>query len=459
MDHNQVVRIFATTQAPDYECPWQTEPPRSSTGSGVIIGPGRVLTGAHVVADSTFLQVQTVADPEKSVAVVEAVCHDCDLALLRVDDPAFAPDVTPAVIGDLPQRRNRVSVVGFPVGGEEISITEGVVSRIEVQRYTHSQRDLLAVTVDAAINDGNSGGPVFRNGRVAGIAFQTMADAEKIGEMVPAPLIHRFLRGVDERRPIDIPGFGMWTQDLENPRLREHLGLVARESGLLVTAIEHGGTADGVLQPGDVLMELDGHRIANNGTVQAGERFRTRFAVLLCERYIGDEVPIVLRRGAERIATSLELREAVELVPRSRYDTLPSYFVFGGLVFQPLTRNFLVTWEDWMECAPKEFLNFYDGGHRTPERQEIIVLSQVLADPLNVGYGPLQCASVDRVNGIVPHDMRAFVQALDAASGTLELSMSGHTRMILQVDEARDAHARILRRYQIPRDRSDDLNA
>ena len=123
-----------------------------------------MLTGAHVVANATFLQVQKVSDPNKFVARVEAICHDADLALLAIEDRELhAGRSTPDRLGTrLPRLRDRVSVVGYPIGGEEISITEGVVSRIEVQRYSHSERMLLAVTVDAAINDGNSGGPVYK---------------------------------------------------------------------------------------------------------------------------------------------------------------------------------------------------------------------------------------------------------------------------------------------------------
>jgi S1-C subfamily serine protease len=179
--HDAVVRIYATSQRPNYTSPWQSDSPDHGTGSGVVIGPGQVLTGAHVVADGTFLQVQKVEDPDKMVARVAAINHDADLALLEVDDPRLMEGVEPEALGDMPRLRDRVSVVGFPVGGEEISITEGVVSRIEVQRYSHSERSLLAVTVDAAINEGNSGGPVYRDGKVVGIAFQTLRDAENIG--------------------------------------------------------------------------------------------------------------------------------------------------------------------------------------------------------------------------------------------------------------------------------------
>ena len=61
-----------------------------------MIGPGRVLTGAHVVANATFVQVRKVADPDKFVARVCAICHDSDLALLAIDDRRFTEDVEPA---------------------------------------------------------------------------------------------------------------------------------------------------------------------------------------------------------------------------------------------------------------------------------------------------------------------------------------------------------------------------
>src|SRR6185503_19511949 len=221
MAYPEVVRVFATTQDPDFDAPWQARTPSSSTGSGVVIGPGEILTGAHVIANATFIQVQKPSAPDKAVARVKAVSHDSDLALLEVVEPAgFLDDIKPAEVGDLPKLRDEVQVVGYPVGGEEISITEGVVSRIEVQRYSHSQRHLLAVTVDAAINAGNSGGPVFGDGKVVGIAFQKLTGVDNIGEMVPPPLIRAFLDGVAASKRPEIPALGIATQNLENPLLR-----------------------------------------------------------------------------------------------------------------------------------------------------------------------------------------------------------------------------------------------
>jgi S1-C subfamily serine protease len=455
MAYPEVVRVYATTQDPDYDCPWQARTPSSSTGSGVVIGEGEILTGAHVVANATFLQVQKPSNPDKAVARVKAVSHDSDLALLEVIEPKwFLSDTPAAEIGQMPRLRDEVAVVGYPVGGEEISITEGVVSRIEVQRYSHSQRHLLAVTVDAAINAGNSGGPVFGDGKVVGIAFQKMTGVDNIGEMVPPPIIQAFLDGTRHGRRPEVPALGLITQNLENGLLRRQLGLSADMSGVMVVQVDHGGSSDGVLEPRDVILSIDGLPIANNGTVQYLARHRTRFDVTLTGKYVGDRVRLTVLRAGTRRDVEVTLTPWMPLVPRSRYDLPPVYFVYGGLVFQTLTRDFLTTWDKWWNKAPKEFLYHYYSGSRTPDRDEVVILTQILADEINVGYGHLYNEGVVALGGKTPLDMYDFVRRLIAATGIVEIQTSSGGVIMLDADDVRAATPRILDRYRIPRDRS-----
>lgn len=458
MAYPEVIRVFATSQDPDYDGPWQARTPSNSTGSAVVIGHGLLLTGAHVVANATFLQVQKPSHPDKAIARVRAVSHDSDLALLEVTEPAdFLDDVPPAKLGPMPRLRDEVAVVGYPVGGEEISITEGVVSRIEVQRYSHSQRHLLAVTVDAAINAGNSGGPVFGDGNVVGIAFQKLTGVDNIGEMVPPPIIRAFLEGVELGKRPEIPALGITTQNLENPLLRRRLGLNANERGVVVLHVDYGGSSDGWLEPRDVIMSIDGLPIANNGTVQYMGNYRTRYDVVLGHRYIGDRIELGIKRGGIARTIALELKPWVPLVQRARYDQPPQYFVYGGLVFQTLTRDYLATWDKWWNKAPKEFLNFYYLGHRSAEQHEVVILTQILADEINIGYGHLYNEAVAKLDGIIPRDMEDFVARLSSAHGVVEIETTSGGVIILDAEEVRRATPRILARYHIPRDRTPGL--
>ena len=459
MAYPEVVRVFATTQEPDYDSPWQTKSPSSSTGSGVVIAGGAILTGAHVVADATFLQVQKPSHPDKAIARVRAVCHDCDLALLEVLEPAgFLDDVSPAEIGEMPRLRDQVAVVGYPVGGEEISITEGVVSRIEVQRYSHSQRHLLAVTVDAAITAGNSGGPVFGSGTVVGIAFQKLTGVDNIGEMVPPPVIRAFLDGVAAGKKPEVPALGILTQNLENPFLRRQLGVDGGAAGIVVVQIDHGGSCDGTLQLRDVITHVAGLPIANNGTVSWNGKHRTRYDVVLGTRYVGDTMRLGILRGGRAQDVDVTLQPWRPLVPRSRYDQAPRYMVYGGLVFQTLTRDFLGTWDKWWNKAPKEFLNYYYLGVRSAEREEIVILTQIFADELNVGYAHLYNEAVGTVNGHTPRNLADFVAHIEAATatgaGVIEITTTSGGVIMFDVAEVAKAAPRILDRYRIPRERS-----
>jgi S1-C subfamily serine protease len=460
MTHPQVVRVYSTYQDPDYECPWQSVAPRGSTGSGVIVAPRRILTGAHVVANATFVQVQKQDDPTKVPARVLAISHDCDLALLELDDAAFTRGIKPARIGELPRLREAVQVVGYPIGGEEVSITEGVVSRIEVQRYEHSQRHLLAVTVDAAINEGNSGGPVFARGKVVGIAFQALPDAENIGEMVPAPILERFLDGVQQGKDPQVPGIGISTQPLENPALRAHLGMQPQHSGVLVTAVQFGSSAWGQLQVGDVLMELDGLRIADNGTVRYRARYRCQFDAVIGDHHCGDVVTAKVLRAGKVVQLRMCMQPMAWLVPRTEFDRRPMWFLYGGLVFQRLTAEYLRIWgEHWWDKAPKELLYLYYSGLRRPEQQEVVVLAQVLADKVNVGYEPFMNDVVALVNGVRPVDMRDFIARMDAAVGDVVLKLSSGATVLLDANAAKASMPRILQQYHVPGDRSPDLAA
>lgn len=474
----QVIRVFATSQDPDFDSPWQALSPSSSTGSAVVIEGGWVLTGAHVIANATFLQIQKPSHPDKAIARVKAVSHDCDLALLEVVEPKdFLADIIPAQLGPMPRLREKVHVVGYPVGGEEISITEGVVSRIEVQRYSHSQRNLLAVTVDAAINAGNSGGPVFYeededededdgkgdgkgNGKgntVAGIAFQKMNGVDNIGEMVPPPIIKAFVDGVRSGREPEIPALGVTTQNLENPLLRTRLGLTKAQSGVMVIQVDEGGSAWKYLQVRDVILEIDGLPIAANGTVQYQGRHRTRYDVSLVGKYVGDTIKLKVFRAGEIIELEIPLKRWMPLVPRSRYDRPPPYFVYAGLVFQTLTRDYLTTWDKWWNKAPKEFLHYYYSGHRTSLQHEIVVLTQVLADEINVGYGSAYDKAVETVNGKAPRDLAEVVELIEGAKGIVEIVLTSGAIIALDTEEVKAATPRILDRYRVIRDRSEGL--
>ncbi|WP_372368454.1 S1C family serine protease [Candidatus Uabimicrobium sp. HlEnr_7] len=457
MLYSSVIRIFATTLEVDYDNPWQSDTPSSGTGSGVVVGSGKILTGAHVVANSTFLQVQKASDPNKFTAQILSICHDSDLAILEVKEPNFMEGICIAEIGDLPSLQDRVTVVGYPIGGREISVTEGVVSRIEVQRYSHSRRHLLAVTVDAAINEGNSGGPVFKEDKVIGIAFQTLKAAENIGELVPSNLIHRFIKKSQDVSIVKVPHLGIRTQNMENPMLRSYKKLSSTDSGILLTTVQYGGSAWKTLMPEDVLVEIDGYKIANNGTIKYRDQYRTMYEVVMGDHFVDDEISLKVIRQGNYLDVNVVLKECAPLIPFWSYDNNPTYFIYGGLVFQKLCLDYIATWNKWWDKAPVEFLDLFYSGVRTEERQEVVILAQVLSDEVNVGYQNISNEVVAFVNDTRPKNMIDFVTIMTNAKDTITVKTSGGRIIICDAKQVSQANKRIVQNYHINGDRSLDL--
>src|SRR5437879_9525946 len=147
-------------QQPVWDAPWRFEAVRRSSGTGFVIKGKRIMTNAHVVSWAKEILVHRYQDPRPYLARVKFIAHDCDLALLEVEDESFFNGLEPLRFGDLPKVRSTVVTQGYPAGGEQISYTRGVVSRIELQNIVHiGHRAFLHVQTNVDITTGNSGGP------------------------------------------------------------------------------------------------------------------------------------------------------------------------------------------------------------------------------------------------------------------------------------------------------------
>ncbi|XP_021891895.1 protease Do-like 9 [Carica papaya] len=171
-----VVKVFCVHTEPNFSLPWQRKRQYSSSSSGFVIGGRRVLTNAHSVEHYTQVKLKKRGSDTKYLATVLAIGTECDIALLTVDDDEFWEGVSPVEFGDLPALQDAVTVVGYPIGGDTISVTSGVVSRIEILSYVHGSTELLGLQIDAAINSGNSRWPcpLMIKGNCVGIAFQSL---------------------------------------------------------------------------------------------------------------------------------------------------------------------------------------------------------------------------------------------------------------------------------------------
>jgi S1-C subfamily serine protease len=463
---NSVVKIYTVYNTYDYDRPWQMKGQDSCSGSGTIIDGKRILTNAHVVADNTFIQVRRAGDAKRYTAEVEVVAHSCDLAILKVNDDSFYENTDPIQIGDLPRVRDRVAVYGFPEGGDELSITEGVVSRVEHNLYSHSFAHLLTCQIDAAINEGNSGGPVMKEDQLVGVAFQAMLreDVENIGYMVPSPIIKHFLKDIADGTYDGIPELGISTQEMENPDIRLRFGMSKTDTGALISHIDPDSPARGVLRSGDVVLSIDGIRVENDKTVEFREGERTHLTYLIQKKQMNDSVGLRILRRKKVMNVAVKLSTPIHfsrLVPHEQYDVIPTYYILGGMLFEPVTLNYLKTWgKKWIFSAPDDLTHYYLYGKRTDDRKEVVVLVEVLADEINVGYHDLDNRVISRVNGKKISTMEDLVAAFENHSGKYHIILDerGH-QIVLDRRKVDQNSQRILERYRITSDRSDDLKS
>jgi S1-C subfamily serine protease len=450
-----VVKISVHSNPPNLLFPWQKVGTQSASGSGVIIDGNRILTCAHVVEDAVSVEVKRAGMSEPFVADLAYVGHDCDLALLTVKDERFFQGATPLELGGMPDVQDPVSVHGFPIGGDTISVSSGIVSRIEVSTYVHSFENLLEAQIDASTNPGNSGGPVVADGRLVGIAIETLEDAENIGYMVPTPVIRHFLDDVSDGIYDGFPRLGADLQPLKSGAHRQSLGMKEGQTGALVCRVDHGSPASQALQSGDVLLEIDGHAVANDMTIQRPGLGRVSLSEAYRSKQIGESFSLALLRGGQRMQREVELTRHQFLVAGRRDEDEPEYFVFGGVLFQPLTIKYLTYFNE----VPFHLANHaFIQNSVSEDRRQVILIQKVLPHPVNRGYQKWEDLIVDRVNGIVPRDMGHLAQIIDSSDEPwLEIVTEDQSFMVLSLPRVRAAQQAILNSFGIARDRSPGL--
>mmetsp|Transcript_11074 Transcript_11074/g.26733 ORF Transcript_11074/g.26733 Transcript_11074/m.26733 type:complete len:686 (-) Transcript_11074:1057-3114(-) len=477
---DSIIKIYATHKEPDLIMPWQSKHPVSSTSSGFVIEGNRIMTNAHSVEYATMIQVQKRGDPTKYRAVVEEIANECDLAILNVleqeiddddddDELNLSMDISlngssdenngnevmkndenngseshkeeakrqnmefwaglddhPLPFGSLPELQEEVEVIGYPQGGNGLSITSGVVSRVELQEYAQSGMNLLAIQIDAAINSGNSGGPVLNeDGQIVGVAFQSLEQAENIGYVVPVTIVQHVLE--DVKRNGKYTGFcrlGARFAYLENPSIREYLNLPKdyRGKGVMVRECYPTCVSKDFLKPHDVIMSVDGIPVAQNGNIPFRQGERVSLMSYIQTKFIGDKVDLEVWRkddgenepGLQKI--EVPVSPYVSLVPQHWDNQTPPYLIMAGFVFAPLSIPYLEAcdaWGDYISSSISSLLGYVRKSQQE-EGEEVVILVQVLAHPLNLGYDELCDIQLKTFNNVKVKSLKHLNELIEA---------------------------------------------
>lgn len=459
-----VVKVFCVHTEPNFSLPWQRKRQYSSSSSGFIIEGRRVLTNAHSVEHHTQVKLKKRGSDTKYLATVLAIGTECDIALLTVNDDEFWDGVKPVEFGDLPALQDAVTVVGYPIGGDTISVTSGVVSRMEILSYVHGSTELLGLQIDAAINSGNSGGPAINDkGKCVGIAFQSLKheDVENIGYVIPTPVIMHFIRDYEKNGAYTgFPILGVEWQKMENPDLRVSMGMGPDQKGVRIRRIEPTAPESHVLKPSDVILSFDGVKIANDGTVPFRHGERIGFSYLVSQKYTGDNAVVKVLRNSQILEFCIKLAIHKRLIAAHIKGRPPSYYIIGGFVFTAVSVPYLRSeyGKDYEFDAPVKLLDKHLYSMAQSVDEQLVVVAQVLVADINIGYEEIVNTQVLSLNGKPVKNLKSLATMVESCDDEfLKFELEYQQIVVLQTKTAKAATLDILTTHCIPSAMSDDL--
>ncbi|MEM8943823.1 MAG: trypsin-like peptidase domain-containing protein [Planctomycetota bacterium] len=467
---DSVVKIHTTSRSPDYSRPWTKANPSKSSGSGVIVdidatrfgldeGTPLILTNAHVVRYASQIYVQPNQTTDRYQASVVAISPGIDLAILELEEPeVLAENAALSLAPELPSVKDAVNAYGFPVGGDDLSVTEGIVSRIEFAKFYFDATG-VRIQVDAALNPGNSGGPAVANDQIVGLVFSGIRTADNIGYLIPATEIRMFLEDVEDGtydgKPMLLDDF----QSAENDALRARVGLDRNSSGIVVTR-PHLDEEEYPLKRWDVLTHIGPHSIDNQGMVQLRDDLRLRFTHFIPELVADGKVPVKILRLGEEIEIALPVvYQRERLLPQLKYK-YPEYAIFGPLVTSTLSHEYaqaaLLSKRGISTLAYREspMLSRFTDAPAFPGEELVIVTNRMFPHPIKKGYSSPTLNVIARINETPVKNLAHLVELIrDANDEFLEIEFAGHTEtLVFQREELLEANETILEsegiRYQ-----------
>lgn len=438
----EVFEISTTSKTYSTETPWNITLD-NAVGAGFLVEGNHILTNAHVVQNAGFITVRSNASAKLYPAEIEAIANEVDLALLKVNDKSFFEGKTPLPLGELPNLAQEVMIYGYPGGGNHVSVTRGIISRIEYRSYKNSDLRYQSIQVDAAINIGDSGGPAMVDGKVVGVAAETDKDYENTGYLVPVTLIRQFLKDMEDGKQDGFPWFTAYFQTLANPALRAKYNLKSDQSGVVIRSYCSGSDAATKLTVDTVITHIDGHEIADNGLVKQGDLYMD-FQHYIDTHQVGDTVALTVWDGSKSKVVEIKLDQRI--TPDRAPPSAPRYFIFGGYIFTaskqlPGCEN---TTEKETKAEQQEM--------EKPTSSDKVELSEVLRSTSNMGFYNAAPSTITKVNGKRFNTFKEFYDLLHSATtDLLTLDTADGNIILIDRKQALAEQNDLLKRYEIPK--------
>jgi hypothetical protein len=223
---------------------------------------------------------------------------------------------------------------------------------------------------------------------------------------------------------------------------------------VLVETVVAAGPCAKILRPGDVLLSIDNHPIASDGNVDL-EGEHVEMPEVVERKFKHDDVKFEIWRDKQSTRASVQLDTVPPYLMQShKYDVRPRYVVYGGLLFQPLSLDLLEAYQP-QDLRLRHFFDFYVIDQLYLEHPDVIVLTNILPDPINTYLAPYRGGIVDQINGKKIRTLEELSQTLAEPVDRFVIDMIGDGPPLVldpkQVEAARD---RIRTRYNVVREQN-----
>lgn len=417
-----VIRINSTSQSWNPGQPWEKTPPQNLRSLGAIVAPGQVLTTGEMVADATYLELETTDGSRTAQAEIVAVDYEANLALLTVkseeERKTFFEGTNPLALAEPPAIGDALQVFQAEDNGTSL-LTPGILQSVDLVASFLPNQAFLTYLVKASMQGAASSFslPVMKDGALAGILLSYDSD-DQISDVLSVDVISHFLANAKDGTYAGFPSLGVSVTRTEDPSFRKFLKLSPEQGGLYISKVRTGGAADlAGIRKGDVLLSAAGFPIDRRGYYQHPHYGSVFWGHLVRgESATGDKITLGLQRDGEPMEiTPVLTREEPEnhLVPDYRFDQAPNFLVKGGLIFQELSRPVLEAFgKDWTSRAPLNLLDAYENPEKYEDKaKRVIFLSGSIPTPATVGYESLRNLIVKKVNGIEIDSMKTLIDA------------------------------------------------
>lgn len=455
---DSAVKIHNTARSPDFMRPWTKATPKKSTGSGAIIDGNRIITNAHVVLYAHQLFVQFNDSTDRHAAKVKAIAPGMDLAVVELEDPSLLEGrPTLELRPGIPDFKSTVNVYGFPMGGDDLAVTEGIISRIEYAGYFQAGEG-LRIQVDAPLNPGNSGGPAIVDGKVVGLVFSKISQADNIGYLIPTDEIELFLNDVADEAYDGKPNIFDTLQTTENDSLRARLGMKSDVRGIMVKKPYRDENYP--LKKWDVITHIGPHQIDNKGHVKVREDLRLLFKHFIPEFAKDGKIELTVLRDGESKSVGVPVQSRRdELIP-SLEAKYPRHFIYGPMVFTVATRELI---RSFGSKGPG-FLSAMDSpligrsSDKPDFEEEELVVFRMLPHRVTKGYGNLPFGVIDKINETKVKNLKHLVELLrDCEDEYITYEVAGnYETVVFRTSDMEDTTEEVLSdegiRYQFSKD-------